>query len=76
MSGQSIASINIGTVDDDVVEQTESLHVKIDHVITSGIISVRTTGQNSSSIRIINNDGNKCSCIFAYIKSDTFQKHI
>ena len=66
VSGQTNTSFSIATVDDDIVESTESLDIAITHILTTVAISLQITGQNSTSIQISNNDGNRF-LVFLYV---------
>ena len=57
MSGQWNTSVNISTVDDNIVELNESFILRIDQVSTTTSIFTQTVQPNSTLIEIIDNDG-------------------
>ena len=67
VSGHTNASFSIATVDDDIVESTESFDMTITHILTAVAISLQITGQNSTSIQINNNDGNRFLVFYMYL---------
>jgi len=58
-AGQQTASINITTLDDEIVEQNESFTLMIESILTPPKVSVHIVEPSSSLVRITNNDGNK-----------------
>ena len=56
MSGQWNTSVNISTVDDNILELNESFILRIEQVSTTSIFT-QTVQPNSTLIEIIDNDG-------------------
>ena len=57
MSGQWNTSVNISTVDDNIVELNESFILRIEQVSTTRSIFTQTVQSNFTLIEIIDNDG-------------------
>ena len=57
VSGQWNTSVNISTVDDNIVELNESFILRIEQVSTTTSIFTQTVQPNSTLIEIIDNDG-------------------
>ena len=57
VSGQRNTSINISTVDDNIVELNESLILRIGQVLATQSIFTEVMQPNSTLIEIIDNDG-------------------
>ena len=58
-AGQQTAPINISTLDDKIVEKTESFNLMIEDILTLPKVSVHIMEPSSSLVRIANNDGNE-----------------
>jgi len=58
-AGKKTTSINITTLDDEIVEKTESFTIMIERILTPPKVSVHIMEPSSSLARIANNDGNK-----------------
>ena len=57
MSGQWNISVNISTVDDNIVELNESFILRIEQVLTTTSTFTQTVQPSSTLIEIIDNDG-------------------
>ena len=57
MSGQWNTSVNISTVDDNIVELKESFILRVEQVLTTTSIFTQTVQPSSTLIEIIDNDG-------------------
>ena len=57
VSGQWNTSVNISTVDDNIVELNESLILRIERVLATQIILTEVMQPNSTLLEIIDNDG-------------------
>ena len=57
VSGQQNTSINISTVDDNIIELNESLILRIGQVLATQSIFTEVMQPNSTLIEIIDNDG-------------------
>ena len=57
VSGQWNTSVNVSTVDDNIVELNESFILRIEQVLTTTSIFTQTVQPNSTLIEIIDNDG-------------------
>jgi len=57
-AGKQTTSINITTLDDEIVELTESFMLIIESILTPPKVSVHIIEPSSSLVRIANNDGN------------------